>query len=272
VSELVVGVRVGGAMERIDSSNIQISSEPTATHTLAWDASGDNYVTAWVDTSLGYRVVARQVAAQTGALDPATKFIAESAVSPVDLTAGEVSGLVAIAWSDRPGTRLVYLDVSANVLKSFTFDHGTDFVQSAPFLVDVPHGTTGLLYSGLVEEAPGNGAERIVLRRGVDLTNPIEPARPVLNATTRTDGKIQLQWNGSTSTDVSYRLEVKVGDGVWREVSTFVDGSTRSVIYTPTSKATHTFRLRVLGKLGLSEYSPETVVRFEEPKRRAVRK
>jgi len=131
-----------------------------------------------------------------------------------------------------------------------------------------PDGTLLFLRSSFQSDAPYHGSSRLMMRVG-SFALPQRADAPGLSARTE-HGTTHLEWTAPAGPVDGYRVEVRVGDGLWNEVDALLDSSRRTLDIALSQPAAMTmFRVRALNEAGPGVYSATVVV--NPGKRRSAR-
>jgi hypothetical protein len=131
-----------------------------------------------------------------------------------------------------------------------------------------PDGTLLSLRSSFQTGAPYHGSSRLMMRVG-SFALPQRADAPRLNAQTD-HGTAHLEWTAPAGDVDGYRVEVRIGDGLWNEIDSLLDASRRTLDVTLSQPAAMTmFRVRAFNDAGPGAYSAPVVV--NPAKRRSAR-
>ncbi|MFP5246940.1 MAG: fibronectin type III domain-containing protein, partial [Thermoanaerobaculia bacterium] len=127
----------------------------------------------------------------------------------------------------------------------------------------------GILDNTIVDAAPFHGARRILMRVVDFAAAPVRPAAPADVTARPASGQLRIEWTPVPEA-LGYRVEYRVGDGSWIELSRWFDKDELLATFSPVRAGlTYSFRVRAFGDGGASAYSDPAI--FFVGKRRAVR-
>jgi len=192
-----------------------------------------------------------------------------------NLSVTRAGGGVAIGWvhdvyDNYPYVaefRVATIDDRLATSAPVTLDRETTTVLGSAIAAQAD-GTLLFLHSSFQTAAPYHGSSRVMLRAG-SFALPQRADAPQLRA--RADGATaHLEWTAPAQEVDGYRVEVRIGDGLWNEVDSVIDASRRTLeIALLQPAATHLFRVRAFNDAGPGAYSPPAVVNAS--RRRAIR-
>jgi hypothetical protein len=275
---IIRGARLDAQRTRIDGFDLDFSPALHAeSPAVAWNPDSAQYVIGWIDTE---EIVTRQVE-PNGSISPSNNRLHIGLEPQRDLSMLTTAGTVALTWTDDEVTRAAFLNVVGNIEKMFVFPHAGSHTAGAPRLVNLPQNHTGVAFAELMKGSPHYGAMRVLLALSTQFL-PGVTDRPSIAAQLLPNGEIQVSWTTPDRFVNGFRLERRVGDGVWLEIDKFYEPVIRSDVFVRANSEPHAFRVRALGDDGISEYSNEAIVTFTPPpppppppppaKRRSVRK
>ncbi|HEX2061180.1 MAG TPA: fibronectin type III domain-containing protein, partial [Thermoanaerobaculia bacterium] len=254
--EWIEAVRFGPELQRLDLAAVAISGNDSYQPRAIWD--GSNFLVVWHTRT---EVVAATLGRTSGGPSNVFTVSASTTESTRDLELARFAGGVAVTW--RRADRDSLLIRNGNQVTAF----------DAPFdlrtLVAMPDGSGMFLGTSRNNGAPHHGARRIFMRYAGVVHPGTVPAAPS-NVTIRRfqSNQFRIEWDAPPQPVDGYRVEYKVGDGQWLELSRWFDPDERIAPWPGVRPATaYSFRVRAWSKAGTSEYA--TVGTFTG-KRRAV--
>ena len=150
-------------------------------------------------------------------------------------------------------------------------DKGTreEYRRLRHLLAPLPNGRVAAVGSIVQNGAPHHGASRIIMRVVDFASQPRRPSAP--SVTVRPfNGQLRVAWTAVPDA-AGYRVEYRVGDGSWNELSRWFDAGDLVAPYpTVRTGVTYSFRVRAFNDGGASAYSE--VASITPGRQRAVRK
>jgi len=161
--------------------------------------------------------------------------------------------------------RVATLDDAGQASAPVTLDRDTTSVLGSAIAAH-PDGTMLFLRSSFQTAAPFHGSSRVMLRAG-SFALPQRADAPQLRA--RADGgTAHLEWTAPAQRADGYRVEARIGDGLWNEIDSVLDASRRTLDVPLLQPAAMTlFRVRAFNEAGPGTYSAPAVA---APARRRV--
>lgn len=262
---VVRGARLDAQRVRLDDTNLDLGPASRAEFpAVAWNPERLEYLAGWIDDKV---VMASHVPPQ-GPFPPATNFVFAGVTHQSELSMLEVAGDVAVTWRDGSLTRLTYVDRFGNPVRMFELPHPLP-APGAPQLVNVLD-RAAVLFSEVRPGAPHYGASRLMLAVTSDDSGHADQASLVAELV---GPQIRLAWTNVDKTIMGHRIEYRIGEGPWLELTEFFPRGVTSTNFAVVGREPHAFRARAFGTGGPSSYSNEVTVRFpSDAKRRAVRK
>ncbi|HYI13663.1 MAG TPA: fibronectin type III domain-containing protein [Thermoanaerobaculia bacterium] len=142
-----------------------------------------------------------------------------------------------------------------------------DSLQSGVFTL--PDGRAGIIAPETTLDAPHHGARRLLLTMLSEAPLPVRPAAPRAIAR-RINGQIQVDWEAVDGPVHGYRVEYRIADGSWNEITRWHDPDelvTRWIA--GRAGVTYALRVRAFNDAGPGEYSEPAVIYIG--KRRSAR-
>jgi hypothetical protein len=214
---------------------------------VAWN--GKRYVVAWSSLTKGV------AAASIGASGPPEIRV----LSPrpgASISISTIDGAAAIGWSD-----LTTADYLAAIVRDDGQLAGPDVIHQEPAgvssiaqLTAFANGELMLAYSSPQTAAPQHGTTHVMMAIGT-LALPPLPSAPLLTVRRET-ATANLEWTAPPQPVAGYRVEYRIGDGLWTEVDTWLDATQRTLSIPLTSPGnTYSFRVRAWNDAGAGAYS-----------------
>lgn len=255
----LAGIHLDAQLHAIDASpTIFVTGERVIPGRLAWN--GKRYVVVW--SSLTRGVTAASVGA-AGA--PEVRVLSPSVGGSISVSA--INGGVAIGWGD--------LITPANYLVSILLDNGQSagpaVIHQEPSgvswfaqLTSLADGELTLVYSSPQSQAPQHGTAHVMMAVGT-FGLPQRASAPLLTVVKQT-GAALLSWTAPPQPVAGYRVEYRIGDGLWTEVDAWLDAGQRSLSFPLSSpESAYSFRVRAWNDAGTGVYSAS-----DSGRRRAV--
>jgi hypothetical protein len=128
-------------------------------------------------------------------------------------------------------------------------------VSGATRITAMHTGGFAVVSDHLRTEAPHHGAQRVTFRT-VNLSKTQKPDAPYDVTVRRYNGQFRIEWESNGRAVDGYRVEYKIGDGQWLELSRWFDADERVAAW-PSVKpnTTYSFRVRAWSEVGVSAYS-----------------
>jgi hypothetical protein len=163
--------------------------------------------------------------------------------------------------------RVAIIDDNLHVSSPVTLERESRTVLGSAIAAQ-PDGTLLFLDSTFQTGAPFHGSSRLMMRVG-SFALPQRADAPRLNAQTD-HGTVHLEWTAPAGHVDGYRVEARIGDGLWNELDTLLDASRRTLdVALSQPAATTMFRVRAFNDAGPGPYSQPAAV--NPGKRRSVR-
>jgi hypothetical protein len=249
----LAGARLNGLGVRVDASDLEIAPQGTAgAADLVWD--GEKYLAVWTD---GEKVLARAIPS-AGSIAPTTIELYEGDAPQSEARVARIGNDVIVGWSDGARPRIAWLDAESETDESFAL--AVDFFAAGgawPLAIgyDKP---AALMVLGK-PTAPHYGAQRIALE--IPNGGPFLPAAPIVTARREGDA-IRVEWTVPAGPLNGFRLEVRHGDGEWRELDAWYTPVETSASWQPPAHGEWSFRVRAFRDAGAGGWSSPASVRF----------
>jgi len=225
---------------------------------VAWN--GHRYAVAWSSATSG-------VAAAHLAASGIEKVILAKPPFALNVSVSPIGDAVAVGWTEDGDARVAIVNDNGNATAPVTIHREPTTPWSAR-LATFSDGTIQFIRSSIQQAAPHHGTSHVMMSVGSFALPPL-PEAPRLTAR-RDDGVARLEWSAPPQRVSGYRVEYRVGDGVWNEVESWLDADRRSLLVNlPWPAATYTFRVRAWSDAGTGGYSQNAVV--NPGRRRGVR-
>jgi hypothetical protein len=290
---LTQSVVIGGSTDTIDS--MSLASDGTST-LVVWQRSRGEQ--EWIEATrfnhdlqrldvTAVAIAGDDSYAPRAILDGANYLVVwhtktELAGATLAKTSGGPSSVFTIARPTIQDVRTLRLAKIANGIAAYwqKFDNEAFLVrgtQSTPFetpfdervLVTLPDNSGMFVGTQVNLDAPHHGARRI-FRRGVDVVPFTGIPNPPPSVTIRrfTNSQFRIEWIAPAQPVDGYRVEYKVGDGLWLELGRWFDPDERLATW-PSVRAgeSYQFRVRAFSEAGTSLY---TTAGIYTGKRRSV--
>ncbi|HYH07428.1 MAG TPA: fibronectin type III domain-containing protein [Thermoanaerobaculia bacterium] len=254
----VEAVRLDANAARIDATDILVWEDAAEDPAVAFD--GDRYVVVF--PSRGF-VKGRRVHRDGSAVMEAMQTGRVGGNAPQSLALTSLGDRLGLTWFDGNAQALVLKGWEVQTTKAFPGRTGS----AARFAV-LPDGVA-LVQSEVHDDTPYFGSARLVLGVATDSASATAPEAPRLTATT-SGNLVNVTWNAVPNA-TGYRLEYRLGDGLWYEAEGWTDGETQATTLVPTRSGTYAIRVRAWSDGGVGAYSEPVTVSVTTGKRRAVR-
>jgi hypothetical protein len=231
------------------------------TPNVVWD--GHAYVVVWGS----YKGVFASRVSMTPGVQSLVHTVAGGEAS--DVSAVAIAGGTAILWREwNSGLhRMRFLHRDGTLSQTITLNNDRN---AALLLERRGHDALAYLYSAPQDGEPHHGASRIMMRIGTSTPAPSAPDAPQLAGTFRGRRSFLLEWTAPAEPVSGYRLQYRLGNGLWNEFETFFGPETRTFTYDTQAGVEISFRVRAIGDGGAGAYSNAVSVPLP-PRRRAVR-
>lgn len=260
----LAGIALDSSLGLLDSAPRIFS--PGDLNSIAGLGTNGRYVLAWSSTTRG--IVAAHLS---------SSGVEESVIAPEsgrNVTVTRIGDDVAIGWThDDFRTypyvaefRVATIDDKGHASSPLTLDRDATSVLGSG-IAAYADGTMQFLRSSFQTGAPHHGTSRVMLRVG-SFALPQRADAPQLS--TRTDhGIAHLEWTAPAQHVDGYRVESRIGNGLWNEIDSLIDANRRTLDITVLPSTTYMFRVRAFNDAGLGDYSQPAVV--NPGRRRTVR-
>ncbi|HXA18450.1 MAG TPA: fibronectin type III domain-containing protein [Thermoanaerobaculia bacterium] len=256
----LAGIHLDAQLHAIDATpTVFVTNDRVVPGRLAWN--GSRYVVVWSSLTRGV------MAASVGASGPPELRVLNPSVGG-SISVSAINGGVAIGWGDL----ITPTDYLVSILLDNGQSAGPAVIHQEPSgvswfaeLTSLADGELTFIYSSPQSQAPQHGTAHVMMAVGT-LGLPQRASAPLLTVVKQT-GAALLSWTAPPQPVAGYRVEYRIGDGLWTEVDTWLDAGQRTFSFPLSSPASaYTFRVRAWNDAGTGDYSIS-----DSGRRRAVR-
>lgn len=243
-TEWIEAVRFGAELQRIDLAPVAISGNDSYQPRAIWD--GSNFLVVWHTRN---EVVAATLGRTSGG--PSNVFTVSQVTTEQtrDLELDRFAGGVSVTW--LTADRDALLIRNGNQVTAF------DAPYDDRLLVAMPDGSGMFVGTQVNDGAPHHGARRIFMRYA-GVVHPGGPPAAPRNVRIRPfqSSQFRIEWDAPPQPVDGYRVEYKVGDGQWLELSRWFDPDERVAPWASVRPSTgYSFRVRAWSPAGTSAYA-----------------
>ena len=253
----LAGIRLGPDLQALDAAPIIIAEGKVYNPVIDFD--GMQYAIAWIGV---HEVLSAQVS-PSGTMR--VQHVAEEPATGVRIE--RVGGGSAVAWRNNASDFVPFTNRVALLRHdgSVSDPIGISAEIELGLLSTLPNGDLAWIDAIDLWGAPYEAKQRVTMRVIAFDARPPKPDAP--RATL--DGGV-LSWTRPSQQVDGYRVEHRIGDGPWLDITGTFDAEQRSITVSRTPGVRNAYRVRAWNATGIGVYSNEVSV--GNPRRRAVRR